>query len=59
MTTFLYVLLALLGLNAFLLVFSVNGAMDMFKRPLGRLSESAVLKLFDHKYPETQYKKAI
>jgi len=59
MTTFLYVLLALLGLNAFLLVFSVNGAMDMFKRPLRRLSESAVLKLFDQKYPETQYKKAI
>ena len=59
MTTFLYVLLALLGLNAFLLVFSVNGAMDMFKRPLRRLSASAVLKLFDQKYPETQYKKAI
>ena len=59
MTTFLYVLLALLGLNAFLLVFSVNGAMDMFKRPLRRLSDSAVLKLFDQKYPETQYKKAI
>lgn len=59
MTTFLYVLLALLGLNAFLLVFSVNGAMDMFKKPLRRLSETPILKLFEQKYPETQYKKAI
>lgn len=59
MTTFLYVLLALLGLNAFLLVFSVNGAMDMFKRPLRRISDISILKLFEQKYPETQYKKAI
>ena len=59
MTTFLYVLMALLGVNAFLLIFSVNGAMDMFKRPLKRLSETPILRLFEQKYPETQYKKAI
>lgn len=59
MTTFLYILMVLLGINALLLIFSVNGALDMFKRPLRRISETPILRLFDQKYAPTEYKKAI
>lgn len=59
MITFFSILFVLLAVNAVLLIFSVNGAMDRFKKPLQRISETPVTKLFQPEYSETEYKKAV
>lgn len=59
MITFFSILFVLIAINALLLIFSVNGAMDRFKKPLRRISETPVTKLFSAEYSETEYKKAV
>lgn len=59
MITVFYILFALLVVNALLLIFSVNGAFDNFKRPFQKIAETPVTKLFPTEYSETKYKKAV
>jgi len=59
MATFFSILFILLAINGLLLIFSVNGAMDIFKKPIQKISESQVTKLFPSEYSETKYKKAV
>ena len=59
MVTFFSILFVLMSVNALLLVFSVNGAMDKFKKPLKKISENQVAKLIPDEYSETEYKKAV
>jgi len=59
MVTFFSALFVLLGINGLLLIFSVNGAMDKFKKPLQKISDSQVTKLFPTEFSETKYKKAV
>ena len=59
MTVFLTILFVLLGINAILLIFSVNGAKERFTKPLQRLSENSTTKLFPREAIETEYKEAV
>jgi len=59
MTIFLTILFILLGINAILLIFSVNGAKERFTKPLQRLSENSTTKLFPREAIETEYKEAV
>ncbi|NJB37460.1 MULTISPECIES: hypothetical protein [Flavobacteriaceae] len=59
MVTFFSILFVLLGINAFLLIFSVNGAMDNIKKPFQKIKDSTVLKLSTNEFSENKYKKAV
>lgn len=59
MVTFLGILFGLLAINAVLLVFSVNGAKEQFVKPIQKISEISITKLFPHETSETEYKKAV
>ena len=59
MFTFFSILFILLAVNAVLLIFSVNGAMDRFKKPAERISEIKIAKLFPSEFDEAEYKKAV
>lgn len=59
MVTFFSILFILLSINGLLLIFSVNGAMDRFKKPFQKISQGQVTKLFPTEYSETEYKKAV
>jgi len=58
MITFFTVLFALLGINALLLIFSVNGAKESFKKSM-KSTESTITKIFPRQISETEYKKAV
>ncbi len=59
MIAFFTVLFVLLAINAFLLVFSVNGTKERFKKPIERISETSIAKLTPKESPEGEYKKAV
>ena len=59
MFTFFSILLVLLAINGLLLIFSVNGAMDRFKKPVQKIKETPVAKLLSNEYAEAEYKKAV
>ena len=59
MVTFLTILFSLLAINAVLLIFSVNGAKERFGKPIQKISETSITKLFPRESPETEYKKAV
>lgn len=59
MGTFLSLLFILLVINAILLIFSVNGAKERFKKPIQKISENSVPKLFPRETSESKYKEAV
>ncbi|SHG17061.1 hypothetical protein SAMN04488116_0067 [Flagellimonas flava] len=59
MITFFGLLFVLLAINAILLIFSVNGASERFRKPIQRISEKSVTKLLPRDRSETEYKKAV
>ncbi|MEM9000963.1 MAG: hypothetical protein AAGB24_11930 [Bacteroidota bacterium] len=59
MITFLSILFTLLAINALLLIFSVNGAREMFKKPIRKISEVTTLRISTRQYPESKYKEAV
>lgn len=59
MTTFLSLLFILLAINAVLLIFSVNGTGERFRKPIQKISESSVTKLLPRETSETEYKEAV
>ena len=59
MVTFFSILFVLLGINAFLLLFSVNGAMENIRKPFQKIKEQTVLKLSPDDFSESKYKKAV
>ena len=59
MTTFLSLLFILLAINAVLLIFSVNGTGERFRKPIQKNSESSVTRFLPRETSETEYKKAV
>ena len=59
MITFLSILFVLMAINGALLIFSVNGAMDGFKKTFKKISDNNVIKLPPSEFSETEYKKAV
>jgi len=59
MITFFSILFVLMAINAALLIFSVNGAMDGFKRTFKKISDNTVIKLPPTEFSDTKYKKAV
>ena len=59
MITFFSILFALMAMNGLLLVFSVNGSMDGFKKTFKKISDNTVIKLPPSEFSETKYKKAV
>ena len=59
MITFFSILAVLMIINILLLTFSVNGAMDSFKRAFKKISDDTVIKLPPAEFSETKYKKAV
>ena len=59
MTTFFSILLILLVVNAVLLIFSVNGASEKFKKPVIKISEAFAAKTSADLPSDTEYKKAV
>ncbi|MCL6272674.1 hypothetical protein M3P19_01575 [Muricauda sp. 2012CJ35-5] len=59
MVTFFSLLFVLLAINAILLIFSVNGAKDTFRKPVQKISETAIKKIFPRELSESEYKKAV
>ncbi|UJH66771.1 hypothetical protein [Allomuricauda sp. SCSIO 65647] len=59
MMTFFGILFILLAINALLLIFSVNGAKDMLKKPLRKVSGTSIAKILPREYSESEYKKAV
>ena len=59
MITFFSILVVLMAINGALLIFSVNGAMEGFKKTLKKISDNNVIKLPPTEFSETKYKKAV
>lgn len=59
MITFFGILFVLLSINALLLIFSVNGAREMFKKRFRKLSETKTPRILSQEYLETEYKEAV
>ncbi|TAI49451.1 hypothetical protein [Flagellimonas allohymeniacidonis] len=59
MIAFFTILFILLAINAFLLVFSVNGAKERFKKPIEPISDTSIAKLTPKESSEGEYKKAV
>lgn len=59
MITFFSILLVLMVINGVLLIFSVNGAMDGFKKTFKKISDNNVIKLPPTEFSDTEYKKAV
>ena len=59
MITFFSILFVLMAVNGVLLIFSVNGAMDGFKRKFQKHSDENIIKLPPTEISETKYKKAV
>ena len=59
MITFFSILLVLMVINGALLIFSVNGAMDGFKKTFKKISDNNVIKLPPTEFSEAKYKKAV
>jgi len=60
MITFFSILSVLLAINGVLLVFSVNGALDGFKKTFKKISDrDTVIKLPRTEFSDSKYKKAV
>ncbi|MEO0572304.1 MAG: hypothetical protein AAF039_11415 [Bacteroidota bacterium] len=59
MITFLSILFVLMAINGALLLFSVNGAMDGFKKTSKKISDDNVIKLPPTEFSNAKYKKAV
>lgn len=59
MITFFGILFVLLSINALLLIFSVNGAKEMFKKPFQKLSETKTPRIITQEYLDGEYKEAV
>ena len=59
MTLFLSILFILLAINAILLIFSVNGAGERLRKPIRKISETSLPRLFPREASETEYKEAV
>ncbi|WP_298999637.1 hypothetical protein ACOKFD_06685 [Flagellimonas sp. S174] len=59
MIAFFSILSVLLLVNAVLLIFSVNGAKESFKKPVKKITETSIPKLFPKESSEAKYKKAV
>nr|WP_299174536.1 hypothetical protein [uncultured Allomuricauda sp.] len=59
MTTFFSILFILLVINTVLLIFSVNGAGEKFKKPVIKISETSITKISPDLSSGTEYKKAV
>ena len=59
MITFFSILFILMVINAALLLFSVNGAMDGFKKTFKKISDNNVIKLPPAEFSDNKYKKAV
>lgn len=59
MTIFFSILLVLLGLNAILLLFSVNRTKTQQGKGLGNPSQTKVTQIYPIDWADTKYKKAI
>ncbi len=59
MITFFGILFGLLLVNALLILFSVNGDKEMFKKPPQRLKETKTPSVLSREYLETEYKEAV
>ena len=59
MAPFFVILLGLLTINAILIIFSVKGTRERFKKPIRKIKETSIPKLFPHESPETEYKEAV
>ncbi|WP_190809400.1 hypothetical protein [Flagellimonas sp. S3867] len=59
MTTFFGILFILLVINAVLLIFSVNGASEKFKKPVIKISEASITKISPDQHSDAAYKKAV
>lgn len=59
MITFFSILFVLMAVNGVLLIFSVNGATDGFKKKFQKHSDGNIIKLPPTKISETEYKKAV
>nr|WP_299343610.1 hypothetical protein [Allomuricauda sp.] len=59
MIAFFTILSVLLAINALLLIFSINGAREKFRKPVQRISENSITKLISNESSETKYKKAV
>lgn len=59
MVLFLSILFILLAINAVLLIFSVNGAGKIFKRPIQKISGASINKILPREASETKYKEAV
>jgi len=59
MVTFFSLLFILLAINALLLIFSVNGASERFRKPIQKISETSIRKILPREQSETDLKKAV
>ena len=60
MFTFLGILAVLMIINVVLLIFSVNGSMDNFRKTFRKISENKVIKFpLSAEHSDAKYKKAI
>ena len=59
MISFFTILAVLLVINGALLLFSVNGAMDGFKKTFRKISDNTVIELPPAEFSDTKYKKAV
>jgi len=59
MTVFFGILFSLIGVNALLLIFSVNGAKEGFQKKIKKASDTATTKLFPQQISEGEYKEAV
>ncbi|MGD1945108.1 MAG: hypothetical protein ACFB0A_02285 [Croceivirga sp.] len=60
MITFFSILFVLLTINGLLLLFSVNGAMEGFKKTFQKFSDDKdIIKLPPTEFSESKYKKAV
>ncbi len=59
MITFFSILLALLGINVLLLIFSLKSNSQNSKKPFQKTSKNTVPKLYSEQYSDSEYKKAV
>lgn len=59
MITFFSILFVLIAVNGALLIFSVNGAMDGFKKRFQKQSNDNIIKFPPTEISQAKYKKAV
>jgi hypothetical protein len=59
MLAFFTILFVLLFVNAFMMIFSINGNKDSIKKPLQNLTDNKLTDLYSADYDKAEYKKAV